>query len=284
MLLHYVFVIACWFGLAIALPPSTNTELAASFPQGGAVFDKHFAKKTIYRAKGKEEHKAQFKEDIALYERYFFGMKNGVIMESGALDGDLYSTSFMFEKHFDWKAIHIEGHVGHYDKLIVNRPHAININAALSNETKTYHYLHRMKPSPVDGILEFMEEKFIKKCHKMYALHRKEGPKAVAKYMQEVQGVKLSSILSELSIKHIDIWVLDVEGAEMMVLDGTDFTKVEIDVILVETNRRGIDAINKNDVMEWFSSRGYTCDVVAGNHACLRRGFVPSKKPNLRLE
>jgi hypothetical protein len=35
--------------------------------------------------------------------------------------------------------------VGHYDKLIVNRPHAININAALSNETETYHYLHHMK-------------------------------------------------------------------------------------------------------------------------------------------
>ena len=42
----------------------------------------------------------------------------------------------------------------------------------------------------------------------------------------------------------------------MMVLDGTDFSKVEIDVILVETNRRGMDAINKNDVLDWFTSRG----------------------------
>ena len=90
-----------------SLPPSTNADLAVSYPQSGAIFDEHYAKKTIYRAKGSEEHKAQFKEDIVLYEKYFFGMKNGVIMESGALDGDLYSTSFMFEKHFNWKAIHI---------------------------------------------------------------------------------------------------------------------------------------------------------------------------------
>lgn len=93
--------------------------------------------------------------------------------------------------HADTSIHFLEGHVGHYDKLIVNRPNAININAALSNETNTYHYLHHMKvriletrlmchkfviltihasimqPSPVDGILEFMEEKFIKKCHKM---------------------------------------------------------------------------------------------------------------------
>lgn len=44
--------------------------------------------------------------------------------------------------------------------------------------------------------------------------------------------------------------------SQMMVLDGTDFSKVEIDVILVETNRRGMDAINKNDVLDWFTSRG----------------------------
>lgn len=44
-----------------------------------------------------------------------------------------------------------------------------------------------------------------------------------------------------------------------MVLEGTDFSKVEIDVILVETNRRGIEAINKNDVMDWFATRGTKC-------------------------
>jgi hypothetical protein len=77
------------------------------------------------------------------------------------LTGDLVDNGCVCIFYF------VEGHVGHYEKLIVNRPNAININAALSNETKMYHYLHRMKPSAVDGILEFMEEKFIKKCHKM---------------------------------------------------------------------------------------------------------------------
>jgi hypothetical protein len=93
--------------VAQALPPSTNAELAPSYPKEGAVYDEAFAAKKIYRSKGNFDHKAQFKEDITLYEQYFYGMKNGIIMESGALDGDLYSTSYMFEKHFDWKAIHI---------------------------------------------------------------------------------------------------------------------------------------------------------------------------------
>lgn len=90
-----------------AFPPCTNKDLASSYSAEGAVYDREYAIKQIYRSKGNTDHKAQFKEDITLYENYFFGKKNGVIMESGALDGDLYSTSYMFEKHFDWKAIHI---------------------------------------------------------------------------------------------------------------------------------------------------------------------------------
>lgn len=111
-LTRFLLVLGLLVDMVLSLPPNTNAHLAATFPRKGAVFDPAYAKKLTYRAKGKDEHKAQFKEDIIMYEKYFFGMKDGVIMESGALDGDLYSTSFMFEKHFNWKSIHIgEQHV-----------------------------------------------------------------------------------------------------------------------------------------------------------------------------
>jgi hypothetical protein len=32
---------------------------------------------------------------------------DGVIMESGALDGKLFSTSYMFEKYANWTALHV---------------------------------------------------------------------------------------------------------------------------------------------------------------------------------
>jgi hypothetical protein len=50
---------------------------------------------------------AQDQEDIWLYENWFYGMKDGVIMESGALNGLLFSTSYMFEKFANWTAIHV---------------------------------------------------------------------------------------------------------------------------------------------------------------------------------
>lgn len=51
--------------------------------------------------------RAQDQEDVWLYENWFYGMTNGVIMESGALDGKLFSTSFMFEKFANWTSIHV---------------------------------------------------------------------------------------------------------------------------------------------------------------------------------
>jgi hypothetical protein len=51
--------------------------------------------------------RAQDQEDVWLYENYFYGMSNGIIMESGALNGILFSTSFMFEHYANWTAIHV---------------------------------------------------------------------------------------------------------------------------------------------------------------------------------
>lgn len=54
--------------------------------------------------------RARRSEDIWLYENWFYGMTSGVIMESGALDGLLFSTSFMFERFANWTSIHIGKH------------------------------------------------------------------------------------------------------------------------------------------------------------------------------
>ena len=51
--------------------------------------------------------RAQSQEDVWLFENLFYGMKGGVILESGALNGVLFSTSMLFERFANWTAIHI---------------------------------------------------------------------------------------------------------------------------------------------------------------------------------
>ena len=57
----------------------------------------------------KKNSRAQWFEDSFLYDNYFYNHKNGVIVESGALDGLIFSTSWTFDKLLNWTPVHVEG-------------------------------------------------------------------------------------------------------------------------------------------------------------------------------
>lgn len=51
--------------------------------------------------------RSQDSEDVLIYDNYFYGMVNGVVLESGALDGIRFSNSYFFTNFANWSAIHI---------------------------------------------------------------------------------------------------------------------------------------------------------------------------------
>ena len=66
---------------------------------------------------------------------------------------------------------------------------------------------------PVRGFVEFMTPSFIKKWHgKIY------NNKTRIEDLPTVQCIPMKTLLRVLNIQHIDIWILDVEGAEESVL------------------------------------------------------------------
>lgn len=185
------------------------------------VYSKEFAD---YSTSSKEYVKiarAQDQEDVWLYENWFYGIKNGIIVESGALDGLLFSTSYMFENFANWTAIHVgkmfltcrlhrfhsllEADPMNFYKLKFNRENAINVNGALCSESKLLHY-SSLGVVPVRGFIEFMSPSFIKKWHgKIY------NNKTSIDELPTVQCLPMKLLLHELHVKHIDIWILDVE-------------------------------------------------------------------------
>ncbi len=72
-----------------------------------AVYDETLAENSEKEKDYLHLSKAQDQEDVWLYENWFYGMRNGIILESGALDGHLFSNSFMFETFANWTAIHV---------------------------------------------------------------------------------------------------------------------------------------------------------------------------------
>eukprot|EP01036_Dinobryon_divergens_P036835 gene36835-48039_t len=85
---------------------------------------------------------AQDKEDRWMLHNLFFGRTNGVILESGALNGMYFSTSYFFEKQLNWTAIHIEADIVNAEQLRNLRGQAINIQAALCDTERVLHYVN----------------------------------------------------------------------------------------------------------------------------------------------
>jgi len=216
---------------------------------------------------------AQDQEDIWLYENWFYGMKAGVIMESGALNGLTFSTSYMFETFADWTALHVEADPENYKNLRGNREQAVNVHAALCSETKLLHY-SSFGVIPVRGFVEFMTESFIKKWH---------GPiyngKVKIEDLPTTQCVPVKLLMRELNVHHIDIWILDTEGAEESVLKGTDFSEVHINAVAMECDEHDLAKnARKTDILE---ANGFQCALVERNCMCKHKDYKPRRAPKL---
>mmetsp|Transcript_26974 Transcript_26974/g.27216 ORF Transcript_26974/g.27216 Transcript_26974/m.27216 type:complete len:336 (+) Transcript_26974:46-1053(+) len=217
-----------------------------------------------------EQSRAQDQEDLWIYENWFYGMENGVIMESGALDGILFSNSYFYEKVANWTAIHVEADPENYANLMLNRPHAVNVNGALCSESRPLHYSSE-GVIPVRGFIEFMTASFIKKWH-----GKVHNGVVKIEDLPTVQCVPVRHLLHQLHVTHVDLWILDVEGAEESVLRGTDFKAVSFNIVAMECDEHDIlKNARKTDILE---ANGFQCKLIERNCMCKHRSYQPSAR------
>jgi FkbM family methyltransferase len=161
----------------------------------------------------------------------------------------------------------LEADPTNYHKLKGNRENAINVNGALCSESKLLHY-SSLGVVPVRGFIEFMSPSFLKKWHgKIY------NNKTSIDELPTVQCLPMKLLLRELNVKHIDIWILDVEGAEESVLSGTDFNAVQINAVAMECDQHDI---TKNERKTSILERNnFICELVERNCMCRNKAYQP---------
>jgi hypothetical protein len=96
-----------------------------------------------------------------------------------------------------------------------------------------------------------------------------------------VTCMPLSTILAVFHITHVNLWVLDVEGAELAVLKGVDFGRLSVDVLCIEVSREPGE--KEADIDKLLVKAGYKFDAtVETNMWYVREGFVPSQRDTAR--
>ena len=76
-----------------------------------------------------------------------------------------------------------------------------------------------------------------------------------------------------MQVPEIDTWILDVEGAEESVLNGTDFSVVRFNVILLECDGFGTTAQDKQK-MSILEANNFKCGVAYRNCICKNNAFT----------
>lgn len=198
-------------------------------------------------------------QDKYLNEKIFLNMKNGIYVDLGAYDGIESSNTLFFEETLEWKGICVEPLPEAFEKLKDNR-NCICINkcaAYYNGESKFMHVNPAVCPpshsekgrtsnyEKMSGLVDYYSEDHIKIIDNIIDQYGGE------KNTFSVECMDINDILSILNTNKIDLLSVDTEGSELSILKHIDFSKFNIDVIVVEV------LYHNNELLDYMRGVGY---------------------------
>jgi FkbM family methyltransferase len=186
-------------------------------------------------------NKSQVGQDKILDEQIFKQKQNGVFVEVGALDGFGASNTYFFEKERNWTGLLIEPNPIEFKKMLqIDRKLSKLENCAISNEERDINFLSIGGPCNVlSGILEFYNTRHLNRIEselQSYASYPPGHELYSTKEIIKMKAVKLQTLFDKYNMTDIDLVSIDVEGAELQVLESIDFDKANISCFLIENN------------------------------------------------
>mmetsp|Transcript_60475 Transcript_60475/g.107812 ORF Transcript_60475/g.107812 Transcript_60475/m.107812 type:complete len:273 (-) Transcript_60475:1069-1887(-) len=153
-------------------------------------------------------------------QAFFKKKQNGFYLELGALDGSRLSNTRFFEEHRSWQGLLIEANPNMFAHLRKIRGCSHRLQMAVCAKAQRVHFHTN---GAFSGIFEFMSG------------FEKAGRRRL-NTMPTVECRRLDWALDWFGVKHIDFFSLDVEGAELQVLQTIDLSRITVDVVVVETD------------------------------------------------
>jgi|SRR5581483_1932419 FkbM family methyltransferase len=174
---------------------------------------------------------SQFGEDLLLW-KYFGGRKQGFFLEAGANHPTLCSQTWLFEQN-GWTGILVEPLTANCEVLRRERPRSRVFQLALGSPEQC----GRARFSVAAG------------SDALSGLVLQDG--VSRERTEEVEIRTLDQVLTEAGNPKLDFVSLDVEGAELEVLNGFDLPRHRPAVLLIE------DHLQRLSVHRWIVGRGY---------------------------
>jgi len=174
--------------------------------------------------------------------QHYKNKENGFFIEAGAWDGEQLSNTIYLETVLGWTGLLVEPNKGAFNILTSKHRNAYSINSCLS--TKRDSQQVEFDAADVFGsILDGRD-----RLGEVPEWYHQE----IAREVVITQCFPLYSILLAIGQTRVDFFSLDIEGSEMDVLKTIPFDKIDIEILLIETAKSNVTAMNS-----LLSSHGY---------------------------
>lgn len=174
---------------------------------------------------------SQDKQDEYLHTNVFKDFKGGFFVDVGAHDGVRLNNTLFFEKNHEWKGINIEPNKQVFEQLLINRPQSINLRVAIDTKNgEAEFFCNSGYTEMLSGLVDHYDGR-----HKQ-RLESENDRFGGLTNVVKVKTRTLAGIFTEHKVTHVNYLSIDVEGAEMAVLQSIDFDKVFIDCVGFENN------------------------------------------------
>jgi hypothetical protein len=191
--------------------------------------------------------RAQYGQDRFVIE-LLGGKRGGYFFDVGASNGIDTSNTLLLEREFGWTGLCVEANLRFYQQLARDR-RCRTLNACLYDRVADVEFLEAA--GTLGGVLDDFTAPQMAWAVKIRGLPLDgDGrPPLVAKRSMTVQAALDLAGAPPV----IDYWSLDVEGAELKLLQSFPFGRYAFDVLTVEHNRRAARAA----IREFLEPRGY---------------------------
>jgi FkbM family methyltransferase len=178
--------------------------------------------------------------------------RNGFFIEVGAYDGVSLSNSLFFELSRGWTGLLIEANPRAYRELLQKDRHAWTTGACISLSDHVELGVDFLAHGMVGG---YQVDRF-----KDGGQLKRQAETNPYVYSVKANCFPLGVMLDAIGVNKVDMFSLDVEGAELAVLKTIDFDRFEISLIVVEENG------NRKALVDFMMSKGYRVhSTIAGN-------------------
>ena len=225
----------------ITYSASPNPKFKIFFPNHDRTTNPESCVKEWYENKQKYRGKGMsvWEEDLVIFDAFFkdtlmnrSSSSDMFYLEIGGHNGVRSSNTRLFDVCLGWNGLLIEPIPQLYNRMVKLRPNAHHLNMCPSCITPNIAMFHD---------IEYTD-----------AVANAEGA------TMKIHCGPLSHPISQLDIRHINFWSLDVEGSELATLQTVDWDAVQIDIIMAEAHSRLDNWLHMaREVRRYLKGKGY---------------------------